>query len=176
MVDEYIRSLQSFEEEFMGVGAGFEDAGRRSFGSGLRGPEKTETMTVAIFTLGNFAALLEKHGQGRADEIVLSLGEHVNRHFGDLGISYQVARNEFAAILNQTDEDSAKEIMEGFALDVREHGLAGIPVGTGDDSSSDKPLCFTVRAGLFEGHSREDTQITTDKARSKQEEIARFFC
>jgi phospholipid/cholesterol/gamma-HCH transport system ATP-binding protein len=174
MVDEYIRSLQSFEEEFMG--ADVDDAGRRSFGSGVRSPEKTETITVAIFNLGNFDALLEKHGQGRADEIVLSLGEHVNRHFGDLGISYQVGRNEFAAILNQTDENSAKEIMEGFALDVRKHGLAGIPIDTGANSASDKPLCFTVLAGLFEGHSREDTQITTEKARSRQEEIARFYC
>jgi phospholipid/cholesterol/gamma-HCH transport system ATP-binding protein len=174
MVDEYIRSLQSFEEEFMGAAS--DGAGLRFFGTGARGQEKTDTMTVAIFTLDDFDTLLEKLGQDRTDEIVLSLGEHVNRHFGNLGISYQLARNEFAAILNQTDEDSAREIMEGFALDVREHGLAGIHVNTEGAATSEKPLCFTVRAGLFEGHSRENTQITTDKARSRQEDIARFSC
>jgi phospholipid/cholesterol/gamma-HCH transport system ATP-binding protein len=174
MVDEYIRSLQSFEEEFMGADAG--GAGLRAFGAEAKGRAKTETITVAIFTLDEFEALSEKHGRGRADEIMLSLGEHVNRHFGNLGISYQVAKNEFIAILNQTDEDSSKEIMEGFALDVREQGLAGIHADTGKDSGSEKSLCFMVRAGLFEGHSRDDTQITTDKARSKQEEIARFSC
>ena len=174
MVDEYIKSLQSFEEEFMETDS--EETGLWAFGTRARAFEKIDVMTVAIFTLDNIDSLTEKLGEDQADEVVQSLGEHVNRHFGSLGISYQVARNEFAAILNQTDEAQAIEIMEGFSRDVQEHGLASLRVDTGESSSDKKPLCFTVRVGLFEGNARDDTETTTDKARSKQEEIARFFC
>jgi phospholipid/cholesterol/gamma-HCH transport system ATP-binding protein len=174
MVDEYIRSLQNFEEEFMGADS--DDGGGALFGSGVQHVEKTDAITVAIFTIDDLDELFNRLEANRADEIVESLAEYVNRHFGDVGISYQMARNVFAAILNHTDMKAAKTMLDGFAKELREHGLGGARVAPGGGMDSGKCVGFAVRAGLVEGDPKEDIQVTADKAMSNQKEIVRFYC
>ncbi len=175
MVDEYIRSLKDFEEEFFGSDL---ERDRPGFSEkDLKPSEKAGNVTVAIFTLDNLDELLEKLGQRRTDEIVESLGECVNRHFGDVGLSNRVARNQFATVLNYTDTEKAENMLEGFTRELREHGLGGASVDTGGGIDSEKSFCLMVRAGLVERNPGEGFQVTTDKARSRQKEIARFlFC
>jgi len=174
MVDEYIKSLQSFEEEFMGSES---ETGKFPFsGRDLEASKKPGTVTVIIFTIDDLDDLLEKLEPGLADEIVQSLDEYVNRHFGDVGISYQLARNRFVVVLNQIDLGTANTMLDGFARELREHGLARARADQGKIMDSEKCYGFTVRAGLVEGNPKEDIQVTADKAIAKQKEIARFVC
>jgi phospholipid/cholesterol/gamma-HCH transport system ATP-binding protein len=174
MVDEYIRSLQSFEDEFMGSES---ETGRASFsGKDLNTIQKTRTVTVIIFTIDDLDDLWKQLEANQADEIVQSLEAHVTRHFGDMGISYQVARDRFVVILNEIDLKTANGMLEAFAVDLRERGLVGARADQGMTVDSEKCLGFTVRAGLVEGNAKEDIQVTADKAMAKQKEIARFVC
>lgn len=174
MVDEYIGSLQTFEEEFMGSES---ETGRSAFsGKDLNALQKTRTITVIIFTIDDLDDLWKKLEANQADEIVQSLEAHVTRHFGDMGISYQVARDRFVVILNEIDLKTANGMLEAFAVDLRERGLGGARADQGKTVDSAKCLGFTVRAGLVEGNAKEDIQVTADKAMAKQKEIARFVC
>ena len=175
MVDEFLRSLKGFQEEFLGPDLGRGEPG--FFDRDVKPSTKAGDVTVAIFTLDNLDEFLEKLGQRRTDEIVRSLGECVNRHFGNVGISNQVARNQFATVLNYTDTEKAENMLEGFTRELREHGLGGASVDTGGGIDSEKSFSFMVRAGVVERSLGENFQVTTDKARSRQKEIARFlFC
>jgi len=174
MVDEYIKSLKSFEEEFMGAESG--TGTLPLFDRGLKSPEKTGAFTVAIFTIDDLDELLEKLEPSQADEIVQSLDEYVNRHFGDVGISYQVARNRFVVILNEVPMETANTMLDGFAQELREHGLGGARTDHNGILDSEKCFGFTVRAGLVEGNTKENIQVTADRAMAKQKDIARFIC
>lgn len=174
MVDEYIKSLQSFEEEFMGSES---EPGKSPFSvRDLRPPEKTRAITVLIFTIDDLDDLWKKLEPSQADEIVQSLDEYVTKHFGDVGISYQVARNRFVVILNEIDLETANTMLDGFATEVKEQGLGGARADQGQIMDAEKCYGFTVHAGLVEGNSKEDIQVTADKAMAKQKEIARFVC
>jgi phospholipid/cholesterol/gamma-HCH transport system ATP-binding protein len=174
MVDEYIKSLQSFEDEFMGGDS--ENGGLDLFAPGVKGVEEKEVMTVAIFSIDDLDELFNRLEANRADEIIESLAEYVNRHFGEVGISYQLARNVFAAILNHTDMNAANALLDRFAIELREHGLGSAHATSGGVMDSEKCFGFTVRAGLVEGDPKEDIQVIADKAISKQKDIAHFFC
>ena len=75
-------------------------------------------------------------------------------------------------ILPSTDRDTAEGLLEKFAQDLKKEGLVGIQA---EIQPSD---CFTfsILAGLAEGKASMDIEITSEKAKSLQKEIARFQC
>ncbi len=125
-----------------------------------------------MFTLDNLDGVSENLGYAKAQELIQSLGAYINKHFGDVGISNRFGRDQVVTILPSTDRDTAEGLLENFAKDLQKGGLAGI------QAEIQPADCFTfsILAGLAEGKASTDIEITSERAKSLQKEIARFQC
>jgi len=63
-------------------------------------------------------------------------------------------------------------LLENFAKDLQEGGLVGIQA----EIQPSDCFSFSILAGLAEGIASTEIEITSEKAKSLQKEIARFQC
>jgi len=170
MVDEFVKSLEGFEDELTGLYS--KKTFTRVYEKAVSQKEPEETLTVAVFTLDDLDGVSENLGHTKAQELIQSLGAYINKHFGDVGISNRFGRDQIVTILPSTDRDTAEGLLENFAQDLKKRGLVGIQA---EIQPSD---CFTfsILAGLAEEKASVDIEITSEKAKSLQKEIARFQC
>jgi GGDEF domain-containing protein len=173
MVDEFIRSLRGFEEELKGGPSESFDA---LFSEENSKTAPSDALTVALFAIDDLSELSEKLGQSRTDTILHSLDEYINTYFADVGISNKMATNEIATVLTCTDTSTAYRLLEGFAQQLKKHGLDGMHAEQSGNSIPGKSCDFAVRVGVVAATPGEEIQITAEKARSKQKEIVRFRC
>ncbi len=170
MVDEFVKSLEGFEDELTGLYS--KKTFTRVYEKAVSQKEPEETLTVAVFTLDDLDGVSENLGHTKAQELIQSLAAYINKHFGDVGISNRFGRDQIVTILPSTDRDTAEGLLENFAQDLKKRGLVGIQA---EIQPSD---CFTfsILAGLAEEKASVDIEITSEKAKSLQKEIARFQC
>ncbi len=170
MVDEFVKSLEGFEDELTGLYS--KKTFTRVYEKAVSQKEPEETLTVAVFTLDDLDEVSENLGHTKAQELIQSLAAYINKHFGDVGISNRFGRDQIVTILPSTDRDTAEGLLENFAQDLKKRGLVGIQA---EIQPSD---CFTfsMLAGRAEEKASVDIEITSEKAKSLQKEIARFQC
>jgi phospholipid/cholesterol/gamma-HCH transport system ATP-binding protein len=174
MVDEFVKSLEGFQDELTGLYS------KRTFTNvyekamSQKAPE--DALTVAMFTVDDLDGLSEHLGHIEAQEIIQSLAEYVNEHFGEVGISNRIDRDKIATILPFTNRSAAERLLEAFARELYERGLADICAEAHGDTSSEAGFTFRVLAGLAEGTASEDIDVTSERAKLEQREIGRFQC
>jgi phospholipid/cholesterol/gamma-HCH transport system ATP-binding protein len=171
MVDEFIKSLEGFQDELTGLHS------KKSFNSvyekSVKKEKPHESLAVIVFTLDDIDEMNEALGTTRTQEVLRYLGEYVNKHFGHTGISTRIGRDQIATILPQTDRQSAERMLQGFTTDLQGRGLGDMQAETDVEPS----VCtFSVLSGLAEGKASEDMDVLSERARSSQEAIARFEC
>ncbi len=111
-------------------------------------------------------------GHTKAQKLIQSLGAYINKHFGDVGISNRFGRDQIVTILPSTDLGAAERLLEDIASDLQEQGLIGIQV----EIQPTDCYSFAILAGLAEEKASTNIEITSERARSRQKEIARFQC
>jgi phospholipid/cholesterol/gamma-HCH transport system ATP-binding protein len=168
MVDEFVKSLEGIRDELTGLRS------KNSFMKlyeDVRDKARHETITVATFALDDVDRLSEQLGHAKVQAIIQSLGEYVNRHFGDAGISTRIGRNQIATILQCSGLDKAELVLDDFARKLQDKGLGDIEgeVRTGGDSQ--KPYSFSVSVGLAEASASEDIQVAAKRAGSRVKKI-----
>jgi phospholipid/cholesterol/gamma-HCH transport system ATP-binding protein len=174
MVDEFVKSLEGFRDELTGLHSkkNFE----MLYDQDMSQKKPHEGIVVAIFTVDDLDGLSENVGLTVAPEVIQALGAHVNKHFGDVGFSTRVGKDQIATILPSADIDQAEHMLEDFSKDLQEVGLADIKAAVHVEIPSHKCFQFSVLAGLAEGKGGEDLDITSERAISKQRSIAQFKC
>ena len=170
MVDEFVKSLEGFEDELTGLYS--KKTFTRAYEKAVSQKEPEETLTVAVFTLDNLDRVSENLGHTKAQELIQALGAYINKHFGDVGISNRFGRDQVVTILPSTDRDTAEGLLEDFTKDLQEGGLVGIQA----EIQPSDCFSFSILAGLAEGKASTEIEITSEKAKSLQKEIARFQC
>jgi len=170
MVDEFVKSLEGFEDELTGLYS--KKTFTKVYEKALSQKEPGETLTVAVFTLDDLDGVTENFGHAKAQELIQALGAYINKHFGDVGISNRFGRDQVVTILPSTDRDTAEGMLENFAKDLQEGGLVGIQA----EIQPTDCFTFSILAGLAEGKASTEIEITSEKAKSLQKEIARFQC
>ena len=170
MVDEFVKSLEGFQDELTGLYS--KKTFTKVYAKALSDKEPEETLTVAVFTVDDLDGVSENLGHTKAQELIQSLAVHINKHFGDVGISNRFGRDQIVTILPSTDCDAAERLLEDFARELREQGLVGIQA----EIRPADCYTFSILAGLAEGKASEDIEITSGRARSLQKEIARLQC
>jgi len=170
MVDEFVKSLEGFRDELTGLYS--KQTFTKVYEKALshKGPE--ETLTVVVFTVDDLDGVSEILGHIKAQELIQSLGAYINKHFGDVGISNRFGRDQIVTILPSTDLDAAERLLEDFARDLQEQGLIGIQT----EIQPADCYSFAILAGLAEEKASTNIEITSERARSRQKEIARFQC
>jgi len=174
MVDEFVKSLEGFQDELTGLHS------KKNFMTlyekDVKQKEPHETITVVIFTLDDLDGLSENVGHTQAQEVIQSLGEYVNKHFGDMGISTRLGRDQIATILPQADRNGAERMLNDFVRGLQEQGLGNIRPEAQAESPSADGYTFSISVGVAEGKASEDIEITSERARSEQKTVARFRC
>jgi phospholipid/cholesterol/gamma-HCH transport system ATP-binding protein len=168
MVDEFVKSLEHFQDELTGLYS--KKTFTRVSQSTLSQKQPGENLTVAVFTVDDLDGVGEHLGHAAAQEIVQSLAVYVNKHFGELGISNRSGRNRIVTILAFTERAAAEQLMENFAADLRAGGLVDIEA----EATSGQPYALSILGGLAEGKAGEDIDVIAAKAQAQQKEIASF--
>lgn len=174
IVDEFVKSLEGFRDELTGLHSkkNFE----MLYDQDMSQKKPHEGIVVAIFTVDDLDGLSENVGHTVAPEVIQALGANVNKHFGDVGFSTRVGKDQIATILPSTDINQAARMLEDFSKDLQEVGLADIKAAAHVEIPSHECFQFSVLAGLAEGKGGEDLDITSERAISKQRSIAQFKC
>jgi phospholipid/cholesterol/gamma-HCH transport system ATP-binding protein len=174
MVDEFVKSLEGFQDELTGLHS--KKNFMNLYEKDVKQKEPHEAITVLIFTLDDLDGLSENVGHTQAQEVIQSLGEYVNKHFGDMGISTRLGRDQIATILPNTDRNGADRMLNDFVRELQEQGLGVIRPEAQAESPSAEGYTFSISVGVAEGKASEDIEITSERARSEQKTVARFRC
>jgi phospholipid/cholesterol/gamma-HCH transport system ATP-binding protein len=174
MVDEFIKSLEGFQDELTGLYS--KKNFMRLYEHDVTHREPDETLPVAAFTVEGLDFLAKNLGDTGAQEVIQSLGAFVNTHFGDAGISTRIGRDQIVTIFPHTTRGEAERMLEDFARKLQEHGLRDIELETQAEIPSSDCFAFSVSAGLAEGRVGEDLGLISKKAIATQKTIARFEC
>jgi phospholipid/cholesterol/gamma-HCH transport system ATP-binding protein len=166
MVDEFVKSLEHFQDELTGLYS--KKTFNKVYEKAVSRKQPDENLTVAVFTVADLDGVSEHLGHTTAQEIVQSLAVYVNKHFGDVGISNRSGRDRIVTILAFSDRAAAERLMENLAGDLRERGLV--------DIQSAGSYTLSILAGLAEGKAGEDIDVISGRAGAQQKEIARFQC
>ncbi len=170
IVDEFVKSLEGFQDELTGLYS--KQTFTKVYEKALSQKEPEETLTIAVFSVADLDGVSEYLGHKKAQELIQSLAEYINKHFGDLGISNRSGRDRIVTILPSTNQEAAERLLENFARDLKERGLSGIQA----EIQPADCYTFSVLAGLAEGKASTAIEITSERAKSLQKEIARFQC
>ena len=170
MVDEFVKSLEHFQDELTGLYS--KKTFTKVYEKAVSHKKPEETLTVAVFTVDDLDGVSENLGHTTAQEIIQSLAVYIDKHLGDVGISNRFGRDQIVTILFSTDRDAAERLMENLARDIRERGLIDIQA----EIQPAKSYTLSVLAGWAEGKVGEDIDIISQRAKSLQKEIARFQC
>ncbi len=168
MVDEFVKSLEGIRDELTGLRS------KNSFMKlyeDVRDKAPHESTIVATFALDDTDRLSEELGHTQVQGIIQSLGECVNRHFGDAGISTRIGRNQIATILQCSDPDKAELVLDDFAGKLQDKGLGAFEGEVHANVDSLKPYSFSVSVGLAEANPGEDIQVTAKRAGSRTKKI-----
>jgi len=170
MVDEFVKSLEHFQDELTGLYS--KKTFTKVYENAVSHKQPGENLTVAVFTVADLDGVSENLGHTAAQEIVQSLAVYVSKHFGDVGISNRSGRDRIVTILAFTGHDAAERLMENLAGDLRERGLIDIQA----EAYPAKSYTLSILGGLAEGKAGEDIDVIATRAQSQQKEIARFQC
>ena len=172
-VDEFIESLEGFQEHLTGLYS------RRNFKvryhNALNRKHADETFVVAAFSMDYIDVLGYNLGHEMAQEVIQTLGVYINRHFGAVGgFSSRQSRDQFVTVLPFSDLDEADGILKDFAGDLNKQGLCDIQAAV--QIPEDECFEFTVSAGLAEGQSGDEIESIIGLANSRRKTIGRFQC
>lgn len=170
MVDEFVKSLEHFQDELTGLYS--KKTFTKVYENAVSHKQPGENLTVAVFTVADFDGVSENLGHTAAQEIVQSLAVYVSKHFGDVGISNRSGRDRIVTILAFAGHDAAERLMENLAGDLRQRGLIDIQM----EAQPAKSYTLSILGGLAEGKAGEDIDVIAARAQSQQKEIARFRC
>jgi phospholipid/cholesterol/gamma-HCH transport system ATP-binding protein len=170
MVDEFVKSLEHFQDELTGLYS--KKTFTKVYENAVSHKQPGENLTVAVFTVADFDGVSENLGYTAAQEIVQSLAAYVSKHFGDVGISNRSGRDRIVTILAFSGRDTAERLMENLAGDLGQRGLIDIQA----EARAAKSYTLSILGGLAEGKAGEDIDVIAARAQAQQKEIARFQC
>ena len=173
-VDEFVQSLEDFQEHLTGIQSKRQFKARNQMG--LRRKRPQESYVVALFTLQDFDQLCEYLGHTQGQEILNAMGTYLNKHFGAVGgFSARQSKNQFTTFLPFSNLNEAERIVEKFAVDLQKEGLRTIQAEA--HISPDICFPFAILAGFAESKAgAEEIDLVFKQAEVSQREIARVYC
>jgi len=172
-VDEFIESLEGFQEHLTGLHS--KRAFKVRYQKSLAKKHAPKSFGVAAFSIHNLELLSQNVGHETAQAVIQALGTYINKHFGSVGgFSMRQGSNLFVTVLPFSDLRESKEIFLNFGQDLREHGLSDIRA----DARILQQPCFEffVSGGLAEGQAGQGMESIIELASSRRKTIAVFRC
>jgi phospholipid/cholesterol/gamma-HCH transport system ATP-binding protein len=174
LIDEFLRSLEGFQDELTGLLS--REAFRVRYAAMLGGATTVPTVSASLFSV-EFDLLHEAFGPQAAVEVLKALGEYTNRRFSPMGgFSARHRRDQILTIFPHTSLDEAKELVSGFAQELKQEALARIHGIAEAKEGAETCVEFHVRAGVAEVSPADDIDQIIEKAEGEQEIVATQRC
>jgi phospholipid/cholesterol/gamma-HCH transport system ATP-binding protein len=171
MIDEFLRSLEGFQDELTGLLS--REAFRVHYAAMLRG---RATASAVLFSIG-FDELHEDLGPQATVEILRTLGEWANRRFNPIGgFSARHSRDEILTIFPHTDADETQRIVAEFAQELKQVALVNIQNIAKARMDVEECVEIQIRAGITEVIPADGIDLIIEKARAKEEIVATHLC
>jgi phospholipid/cholesterol/gamma-HCH transport system ATP-binding protein len=173
VVDEFIRSLEGFQDELTGLMS--KEMFRSRYSAELGVGKEIPRVCAILFSI-EFDLLQESIGHEASLYTLKALADYTNRHFSPMGgFSARHSRGEILTILPHSGPEEAQQLLKGYGKGLQENVLEKIRdvtrqyIGIG---------CFviSVNAGLTAAGSTDEFDEMIDKARKQQRTIATVLC
>ena len=174
MAEEFLRSLEGFEDELTGVLS--KQMFRARYAMTLNERQTERTATAVLFSV-HFDLLVETFGHVTAAEVLKALGKYINVTFSALGgFSVRTHTGEILAILPYTDYQEGQQLVENFGKGLQQEALSNIQALTQAKIGANVCFDISVYAGITEASSSEDIDRIIEKARTNLKVIATHQC
>ncbi len=170
MIDEFLRSLEGFQDELTGLLS--REAFRVHYAAMVGGSAGIPTASAALFSV-EFDLLHETLGPQAAVEVLRALGEYANRRFKPVGgFSARHRRDQILTIFPHTSIDKARQLVAEFARELNQGALARIQGIAQTKMGAEACPEIHVRAGIAEVSSADGIDRIIVKTEAKQEIVA----
>ncbi len=174
MIDEFLRSLDGFQDELTGLLS--REAFRMHYAAMLGSTTREAKFSASLFSVRLYL-LHEAIGPQAAVEVLKALGEYINMHFNDLGVfSARQSRDEILTIFPYKGTDEVRRLVADFSRDLENGAIDHIQdIATLKTGAA---ACFDIyiRAGITEISPEDTIDQIVDNARAKQEIIVTHRC
>lgn len=174
LIDEFLRSLEGFQDELTGLLS--REAFRVHYSAMLGGTATVAAVSAALFSI-RLNILHEVLGPQAAMEVLRALGEYTNRRFNPIGgFSARHSRDEILTIFPHTNIDEARQLVADFAQELKHEAIDRIESVAIAKLGAETPFDIYIRAGVTEVSSTDAIDQIIEKARAKQEIVATHRC
>jgi phospholipid/cholesterol/gamma-HCH transport system ATP-binding protein len=174
LIDEFLRSLEGFQDELTGLLS--RESFRVHYSAMLGTPLKAPAASAALFSV-EFDLLNEALGPQVAVEVLRALGEYTNRHFNPIGgFSTRHSRDQILTIFPHTNTEEARQLVYGFAQELQREALARIRSIAGSRVSPSACFDVYIRAGVVDVSAMDEIDLIIEEAKATQEIIAVHQC
>jgi phospholipid/cholesterol/gamma-HCH transport system ATP-binding protein len=174
MIDEFLRSLEGFQDELTGLLS--REAFRVHYAAMLGGTATVAAVSAALFSV-RLNLLHEALGPQAAVEVLRALGEYTNRRFNPIGgFSARHSRDEILTIFPHTSIDEARRLVADFAQELKHEAIDRIQsIALAEIGGA---ACFDIyiHAGVAEVSPEDTIDQIIEKARAEQEIVATHRC
>ncbi len=174
MIDEFLRSLDGFQDQLTGL------LSREAFKmhyAAMLGAAVTETKYSAALFSVRLNILYEALGAQAAVAVLKALGEYANRYFDSIGgFSARHSRDEILTIFPHKNLAEARKLVEGFSHEL-ENGVVD-HIRSIAWKNAGAATCFDIyiRAGVIEISPEDSIEEIIQKGRAEQEIISTHRC
>jgi phospholipid/cholesterol/gamma-HCH transport system ATP-binding protein len=173
VVDEFLRSLEGFQDELTGLMS--KEMFRSRYRAELTTGKQVAMISAVLFTV-EIDFFREGIGAMAGLQILKAMAEYTNSHFGPLGgFSARYSRGEILTILPHTAPEEARQLVDGFGRALQERVLAKIRETTLQQMGM---ACFevVVHAGIAGGKATDELEGIIEKAKAQQYKVASVMC
>jgi phospholipid/cholesterol/gamma-HCH transport system ATP-binding protein len=174
MIDEFLRSLEGFQDELTGLLS--REAFRVHYAAMLGGTAAVAAVSAALFGV-RLDILHDALGPQTAMEILRALGEYTNRRFKPIGgFSARHSRDEILTIFPHTSIEKARQLVADFAQELKHEAIDRIQSIAMAKIGAETSFDIYIRAGVTEVLPTADVEQIIERARAKQVVVATHRC
>jgi len=174
LIDEFLRSLDGFQDELTGLLS--REAFRMHYTTMLGGTTKLAAVSAAVLNV-RLNILHDALGPQPAVEVLKALGEYTNSHFNNVGgFSARYSRDQILTIFPHTSLDEAKELLAQFAQELQQGALDNIESVALAKMGTEESFDIYIRAGTTEVLPNDKIEQIIERAEANQEIIATHRC
>jgi phospholipid/cholesterol/gamma-HCH transport system ATP-binding protein len=174
MIDEFLRSLEGFQDELTGLLS--REAFRVHYAAMLGGTATIAAVSAALFSVQlNLAH--EALGPQASVEILKALGEYTNKRFNPIGgFSARHSRDEILTVFPHTSVVAARQLVDDFAQELKAEAIDRIENIAIAKIGPEACFDIDIRAGVAEVSPTDAIDQIIEKARARQEIVAAHRC
>jgi phospholipid/cholesterol/gamma-HCH transport system ATP-binding protein len=174
MIDEFLKSLEGFQDELTGL---LPKQMFRSRYATTFGREQEYPAGTAILFSVKFDQLAESLGHYAAVEVVKTLGKFINQHLGAAGgFSTRLRRGQILTIIPYLDASEGPALVEDFSTKLKNEALASMQSVTQATIGAENCFEMHIMAGITSARSNDDIQEIMRNAEATQKTIAVYRC